>query len=794
LQVAEALDHSSQRDVIHRDIKPSNVLITPEGKAKLVDMGLARLHQVEHPDNDLTASGVTLGTFDYISPEQARDPRSADVRSDLYSLGCSFYFMLTGRPPFPEGTVLQKLLQHQGDDPPDPRNFRPDLPAEVTTILARLLAKNPTRRYQQPSELIAELSIVGERAGIPSTAFAVNYRPLSQPHRLAAWANHLPWAVPLAALILIVLSLDYVWSGSNEAAPSGTGDAAPSARQPAPPALGTPDRQQQPAGVLPATNSGATLAPASNGRPAVAPGSLNSTAPPDSAGLANSGESAGKTGSLASPDPHRPLDVDDAARTDLPREPLRRPDTLLDSFSKWVSGTLGPGERSLTRVKDWLDSSSAGDPDSPRLADTNATAAGDASVDSPSVVTGPVDAGSGGAKPTLPRQGLLIVSLDRQGPGIFSSLMAAVSAAKTGETIELDFDGPHEERPFTISNAAIKIRAAEGRRPVIVFHPADADPVSYPRNMVTVAGGTLTITGVQWELDVPRKISADAWTLIETRRAELVRIEHAVLTIRNASSGAGAFHPAVAFFDAKAPPGSESMTMKATSMPVSSIELANTLVRGEATILRSDELEAVRFDLTNALLATSETLLLAHGANATARAGAATRIDMRQVTALTLGGLIRTSDDEDSAHLLPVELRATDSLLITAPSFAVVDQRGIESAERFREMLDWSATHVLFAGSDQFWRATNVTSLQSTQLDFAGWDDFWGSNRETDCRHVPLAPLLKQAIRESMSALPRTILATGIRQLTAAEDLTGQLGCNIELLPVPVESPAPAAE
>ena len=121
-QIAEALDHASQRDVIHRDIKPSNVLITPDGRAKLVDMGLARLEQVAQADNDLTASGVTLGTFDYISPEQARDPRSADVRSDLYSLGCSFFYMLTGRPPFPDGTVLQKLLQHQGDDPPDPRS------------------------------------------------------------------------------------------------------------------------------------------------------------------------------------------------------------------------------------------------------------------------------------------------------------------------------------------------------------------------------------------------------------------------------------------------------------------------------------------------------------------------------------------------------------------------------------------------------------------------------------------------------------------------------------------------
>jgi hypothetical protein len=167
---------------------------------------------------------------------------------------------------------------------------------------------------------------------------------------------------------------------------------------------------------------------------------------------------------------------------------------------------------------------------------------------------------------------------------------------------------------------------------------------------------------------------------------------------------------------------------------------------------------------------------------------------MRQVTALTLGGLIRTADDEDSAHLLPVEFRATDSLLITAPSFALVDQRGIETAERFREMLGWSATHVVFAGSDQFWRTTNVTSLQSTLLDFAGWDDFWGSNRETDCRHVPLAPLVKLAMRESMSTLPRTILAAAVRQLTAAENPAGQLGCNIDLLPAPAELPVPSAE
>jgi serine/threonine protein kinase len=214
LQVADALAHAAGRHVVHRDIKPSNLLITPEGQVKLIDMGLARLREADGLTSDLTASGVTLGTFDYISPEQARDPRNADVRSDIYSLGCTLFYMLTGQPPFPEGTVLQKLLQHQGDQPPDPREFRPELSETVTRVLRKMLAKDPRRRYATPAELIEELLALGEEIGLqpPGPGSRVWHAPLQPPVSLVR--RHLPWAAPVAALVGIVLALDLFWKYS----------------------------------------------------------------------------------------------------------------------------------------------------------------------------------------------------------------------------------------------------------------------------------------------------------------------------------------------------------------------------------------------------------------------------------------------------------------------------------------------------------------------------------------------------------------------------------------------------
>jgi serine/threonine protein kinase len=200
MQVAAALEHASRRGVVHRDIKPSNIIITPEGRARVVDMGLARLPHVGG-DQDLTVSGMTLGTFDYISPEQARDPRRADVRSDLYSLGCTIFFMLAGRPPFHEGTMVQKLLQHQQDPPPAIEVVRPDIPRRLAGIVRRLMEKNPQDRYQRPADLEADLAALADELGIEIAA----PRPLpAAPAPPRPRSRHLPWLVSLAGLLAVV--------------------------------------------------------------------------------------------------------------------------------------------------------------------------------------------------------------------------------------------------------------------------------------------------------------------------------------------------------------------------------------------------------------------------------------------------------------------------------------------------------------------------------------------------------------------------------------------------------------
>ncbi len=375
---------------------------------------------------------------------------------------------------------------------------------------------------------------------------------------------------------------------------------------------------------------------------------------------------------------------------------------------------------------------------------------------------------------------------NRQGEGIYETLQAAVSAAARGsaDVVELDFDGRREERPLMLPNIDLTIRAAEGRRPVLLFRPAEADAVGYSRSMVVVAGGSLSIAGLEIELEMPRKISADAWAMFEILRAKRLSLERTTLTIRNSGTRQTAFHQEVAFFDLKTPAGSDTMAIGSAGAAPPLVELVDCVLRGEATCLRTSEFEPVRLVWNNGLLATSESLLLARASAGRARMSGGVVIDLRRVTAVVRGGIARLANNEDLPYLLDTEIKCNSCAIVTDPSAPLVEQRGIDTISQFRDHFQWSAKNVDFEGAEILWRIVNTSSGETSDWDFTLWDDYWGTKREADCRRGALPWLAEAASKKRLSELSPADLAAGRPgdpTSWSSTDLGGERG----LLPIP---------
>jgi hypothetical protein len=167
-QTALALQYLQQRGLVHRDLKPSNVMRTPEGVVKLLDLGLARWRSEAPAAGDLTAPRQVLGTPDFVAPEQIEEAAGVDIRADLYALGCTLFYLLAGRAPFADRTHLwSKLDAHRKETPPDVRRLRPEVPAALAELVARLLAKRPEQRPQSPAEVAAALAEFTNPLGVP---------------------------------------------------------------------------------------------------------------------------------------------------------------------------------------------------------------------------------------------------------------------------------------------------------------------------------------------------------------------------------------------------------------------------------------------------------------------------------------------------------------------------------------------------------------------------------------------------------------------------------------------------
>jgi len=201
-QAALGLQYLHERGLVHRDLKPSNLMRTPDGTVKILDLGLARWRE-ERPDDDLTGVGQTMGTPDYLAPEQIRSAADVDIRADLYGLGATLFFLLTARPPFAHRRgSYEKMKAHEEESPPDVRSLRAEVPAALAALVARLLAKDPRDRPQTPDEVADELAdfAQGNTPAEPTVPAPAIRRPLRARHRRA-------WLAAKVSVLATVLGL-----------------------------------------------------------------------------------------------------------------------------------------------------------------------------------------------------------------------------------------------------------------------------------------------------------------------------------------------------------------------------------------------------------------------------------------------------------------------------------------------------------------------------------------------------------------------------------------------------------
>lgn len=324
VQALQGLQHLFEEGLIHRDLKPGNLMLVPGRKpgqpdttlastVKILDIGLGRALFDEGasatPDNiDLTAEGSILGTVDYMAPEQARSAHSADIRADIYSVGCLLYECLAGRPPFPDANYMQQILRHAREAPRPLRELNPVVPEEVWRVIEVMLAKDPAQRYGTPSQAARAL-----RASIPAPA---DLPALQEPG--PKMRSYLTWLARTGT--------------APENPPASTPATAPAAPpSPAPAAVAAaPTVLTRPAGA----DASAMPVPTPTAKPAAPAAARPATAPPPAAPAA--------VKSVPVPTPAAPA----AVRADLvPTPPAPTPAAVpaaLPDPAKWVIPTPPP--------------------------------------------------------------------------------------------------------------------------------------------------------------------------------------------------------------------------------------------------------------------------------------------------------------------------------------------------------------------------------------------------------------------------------------------------------------------
>ena len=693
LQIASALMHTSSVGVVHRDIKPSNIIITPSGRAKLVDLGLARQQRPE-TSADLTSDGTTLGTFDYISPEQARDPRNVDVKSDIYSLGCTLYHMLTGEPPYPDGNAFQKLLDHKDKQPPDPRRLNPAVSDDLSMIVRKMMASDPKRRYATPEALIGDLMLVAGTMGLrgmsPEGLVWMSSRPAAVPF----WERHV-WGIATVAVLLLVVGIlairpfDQPDSRTTDTPVlSGQPDGQPAERLPG-------DRT-----TAPDTAGGADLVadatsiPGDSRTAAGVAGNDTSEPPPiDPMPITTASPGERRLGTPYHPGPPRAAG-DGGELPGLPGSLLDNP-SLARLTRPESQGSPEPGATS---------------PADPEPA-PNVAPGGDVIPDP--VVTPVVRTPD---QPLPPPMVEVIPENGSRPKKAYPTLNAALAEIEDGSQVVLSYNGMRTEPPLRITQKNIRIRGGEGFRPGIEFRPVDQTGEGVPPRMITVTGGKVELANVDLRLVVPRELD-ERLVLFSLQDPDRLDISGTVITIINPDRRA-----AVVFEITTAPGQMRNMKkMRDNESPVEPLELVlqRSFVRGAADLVLVRNTEPAELSLNNCVVALSGSLLHVQGdTSKPAPERDRLELELNHVSCLLGENLVHIDSGDERRTLLPVLVVARNNIFSSGGDRPLVAMRGNTDPENFRRLLSWrGGTHNFYDGYRLFrWIASDPNTV-----DFAGW-------------------------------------------------------------------------
>jgi hypothetical protein len=329
--------------------------------------------------------------------------------------------------------------------------------------------------------------------------------------------------------------------------------------------------------------------------------------------------------------------------------------------------------------------------------------------------------------------GVKIVDPTGSGTDTYPTLAAACAAAATGDVVMLRYSGPRQESPLALRNLKLTIRAAEGHQPVVVFRPAEMDPALRTSAMLSLSGSRLTLIHVGLVLEVPREAAADQWSLLESRPAEMIRLEKCWLSINNTSAQLGAYHSDVAFIRVRSGPGAGNLIPReaAASPHRVAIELLDCVLRGEAVVLCAHDQWPIQFSWENGLLVTSERLLAAVGGERTPSPGESIQIGLGHVTAAVRGGLCRFAPSPSGPRLMPTQIECRNSILIGDPTAALVEHADATDVDAVRQGIVWNGDRNFYEGFGSFWtiRPAGATASAEAML-WDAWRELWGPHKE----------------------------------------------------------------